>query len=700
MKKYIIKVVFIALFFSSISFSQWSFINPPYPQSSSFLCLSFADKNVGWAAGDLGTIIKTTDGGLNWEAQESNVFGTISSISFINSDYGWALCGNDVLRTTNGGKTWSLVYKQIDSYSPLLSINFVDATHGWAVGRNAKIFKTSDGGISWTLQTAFGSIIFHSVYFTDINNGVAVGDYTIVKTSDGGKNWKVALSIPQGNSFLSVYFINSKIGWAVGSSGIIKKTTDGGDTWSDKKSRYTGTLLSVIFANENFGCAASNNGIILISKDGGESWTIKQNVKSSATSIFFSDTLNGTIVGYGGVIQNTSDGGNTWNSIQKFVTLSDMKSVYFPTSKLGYTVGSSCTILKSTDTGDSWQLQNTPSTDNLLSVYFLNETEGFAVGENGALLSTTDGGVNWIKNNSGVTVSLTSIRFSDQTTGFIVGNKGLILRTSDRGKNWTSVSSGTTYNLNAVCFADANTGWITGDGDALLKTTDNGNSWFFQLSRAGYLSSPCFINAKIGWVCTGFYEPYLLKTLNSGSGWIIQDNSVNLGRFIKDLYFGDENTGWLFCDQGYVLNTSDGGTTWNRKRVRTVNTLNSAFFVDSKTIIAVGDGGTIIKTTTGGIVSATNGNDQRLPDNFLLYQNYPNPFNPTTTIKYSIPSSSHIKLTIYNMLGQIVKELVNETKPAGTYQVEFDGSSLSSGVYFYSLRTNNFCKTNKFILLK
>ena len=88
------------------------------------------------------------------------------------------------------------------------------------------------------------------------------------------------------------------------------------------------------------------------------------------------------------------------------------------------------------------------------------------------------------------------------------------------------------------------------------------------------------------------------------------------------------------------------------------------------------------------------------PLKFALEQNYPNPFNPTTTIRYEIPQYSSVNLTIYNMLGRRVAELVNQSQPAGIYEVPFDGSNLASGTYFYVLRTENFILKKKMILLK
>lgn len=88
------------------------------------------------------------------------------------------------------------------------------------------------------------------------------------------------------------------------------------------------------------------------------------------------------------------------------------------------------------------------------------------------------------------------------------------------------------------------------------------------------------------------------------------------------------------------------------------------------------------------------------PSTFSLEQNYPNPFNPSTNIKYSIPQSSNVVLKIYDVLGNKVTTLINEEKPAGNYEVDFDASNLSSGTYFYQLRAGAYIETKKMILMK
>jgi len=89
-----------------------------------------------------------------------------------------------------------------------------------------------------------------------------------------------------------------------------------------------------------------------------------------------------------------------------------------------------------------------------------------------------------------------------------------------------------------------------------------------------------------------------------------------------------------------------------------------------------------------------------LPENFSLSQNYPNPFNPLTTIRYEIPQTSFVTVRVYDILGRAVEVLVNEEKPAGKYEVEFDASRLSSGVYIYKIQAEEYVNVRKMILLR
>lgn len=147
----------------------------------------------------------------------------------------------------------------------------------------------------------------------------------------------------------------------------------------------------------------------------------------------------------------------------------------------------------------------------------------------------------------------------------------------------------------------------------------------------------------------------------------------------------------------------NGGTVTEEQILLTTASILSFGEDQNKEMYMCGGNGIIYRFNMS--VTGINGNQNEVPSQFLLEQNFPNPFNPTTTIKYSIPALSGVKLTIYNMLGKEIKSLVNTTQSAGNYERQWDGTDNSgnvaaSGVYFYTLSTDNFTETKRMLLVK
>jgi len=111
--------------------------------------------------------------------------------------------------------------------------------------------------------------------------------------------------------------------------------------------------------------------------------------------------------------------------------------------------------------------------------------------------------------------------------------------------------------------------------------------------------------------------------------------------------------------------------------------------------LSMGMTGTVIVQNPVGVQD-----EEIIADHFKLEQNFPNPFNPSTRINYSVPNESFIDIKVYDILGNEVALLVNEEKQAGNYQVNFDASNLSGGVYFCQMQSANFIETKKMILIK
>ncbi len=104
-------------------------------------------------------------------------------------------------------------------------------------------------------------------------------------------------------------------------------------------------------------------------------------------------------------------------------------------------------------------------------------------------------------------------------------------------------------------------------------------------------------------------------------------------------------------------------------------------------------------TMNGGYVGITQTGSE-IPQNYSISQNYPNPFNPSTKINFALPKQGLVTIKVYDMLGKEVETLVNEVKSAGQYTVDFNGSKLSSGVYFYRIQANDFVDVKRMMLVK
>ena len=189
----------------------------------------FPNTNTGYAVGDSGRILKTTNGGTDWTIQNSGTTEDLFSVCFTDVNNGYAAGESPILKTTNGGTTWTAT-----SYGGLLfSITFPTQNIGYAAGFGT-ILKTTDAGTTWTNQNTGTDYLFESVFFTDPVNGYIVGhtfhDESGVnyKTTDGGITW-----IPQFpfslRSLSSVFFSDANTGYIVGEYGTILKTTTGGE---------------------------------------------------------------------------------------------------------------------------------------------------------------------------------------------------------------------------------------------------------------------------------------------------------------------------------------------------------------------------------------------------------------------------------------------------------------------------------------
>jgi hypothetical protein len=177
----------------------------------------------------------------------------------------------------------------------------------------------------------------------------------------------------------------------------------------------------------------------------------------------------------------------------------------------------------------------------------------------------------------------------------------------------------------------------------------------------------------------------------------------------NEVYVGGNFTSAGGVSANYVARFNTQTNTWSTLGTGSSNGVNNWVYELAVVGNEVVVGGTF--TQAGGVsanyVARWNSGTSRVeqlsptaPKTFLLEQNYPNPFNPSTTIRYQLPVASEVKLEIYDVLGKKIATLVNERQSAGSYQVVWNASGLSSGTYFYRLQAGTFVETKKMIMVK
>jgi hypothetical protein len=211
------------------------------------------------------------------------------------------------------------------------------------------------------------------------------------------------------------------------------------------------------------------------------------------------------------------------------------------------------------------------------------------------------------------------------------------------------------------------------------------NGFTIRMQNTTATSLTGFVNTNWTTVYSGTYSV-------PGTGW----QFINLQNLF---YWNGQNLMIEICfdNTSYtaatnVLSSSVSSMTWEQHDDNSTGCTFSAGATGTRPNLCM-------QINLGPPVGITNGNNS-IPKVFTLEQNYPNPFNPSTSIKFSLPKASVVKLVIYDLLGKEIRTLVNEMRQPGTYSEMFDASSLASGVYFYRITAGDFTDVKKIVLIK
>ena len=312
-------------------------------------------------------------------------------------------------------------------------------------------------------------------------------------------------------------------------------------------------------------------------------------------------------------------------------TNNNLNAVQFMDTNNGIAVGDSGTMLKTVNGGTSWIPITTGITNNFSGMCFADVNNGWVAtcgnefSDTSIVLHTSDGGLTWSPQIKIAFSNLSDITFISASTGFAVGSAwdpnwfSFMLGTTDGGLNWSqTVIDDTIGGIPKICFVDANNGWgirpggAPREGSKIYVTTDAGNSWLLQLytgssNDATTLHDIAFTDPNNG-IAVGntMMEPWLViyKTTDGGTtwDWISSDfgslNSVFLFNADEGIAVGGNR---VVINQSTIIRTSDGWSSWEDQISGTTNSLSDVYFIDDLNGWIVGDNGTILHTTNGGL---------------------------------------------------------------------------------------------------
>jgi photosystem II stability/assembly factor-like uncharacterized protein len=479
----------------------------------------------------------------------------------------------------------------------------------------------------------------------------------ILKTSNGGTNWVLKTAPDPARHNYGIEAFDTTTAWVVSCDGTVDfkiwKTTDGGKTWAQKYSSPTNFSDAIKFFDANTGIAwadpnpsTSGRWEIMRTTDGGETWTRVDN-----KNIPDADSVNGE---FGAATAMDVVGNSAW-----FVGYSGA-------------AGSKERVYRTTDKGLTWSFSSFDmvggkSTSGYLA--FSTALRGVLVSIDGTIAKTTDGGVTWKTStlSGGILRAISSV--PGVTDMYVAVGGGTTAAqtyvTYDAGDTWAPYTTTAEY-LRSVdvaggmAFAGGNAGsiikWTGPSLPVELKSftaSQNGKSVNLIWTTATETNNRGFeIERRLS--AANFATVYVAVAFKNGAGTSSESHSYS---------FTDDNISDFKAEQAtYRLKQIDFDGNYNYSKEVVVN------------------------------LSA--------PLEFSLNQNYPNPFNPTTSIKYSVAKTGLVTLKVYNAMGQEVASLVNEAKEAGSYEVTFNASNLSSGVYFYELNAGDFTSVKKMMLIK
>jgi hypothetical protein len=584
-------------------------------------------------------VYRTIDNGTTWVfADVGSSNNNMRELTALGTDI-FVASDEGIFKSTNSGVNWAQVLSG--------QINAIVASGTNLVAQANNTYLSTNGGANWITTSGFGGLKLFAAGGNIIYGSHNLPPYGVIVSTNNGVNWSnYNAGLPANDRPSEFALIGSTI-FAMLYPNLVYKSTNNGQSWSLVAAMGSSTFPTSIESDgTNLYSSNSNTSVdggIYKSTNSGVNWAQVGLATYNAGAL----SSNAGSVYYAGIGFGRSDNnGATW--LQTNASISGARKIILDNNNIFVCSGTIHYV--STNNGVNFTTAlNTQSFDmiNVGGTYFLATFS--------EVWKSTNGGFNW-----GSTVPpLTNKRVGQMAfinNHFLAASRSIFdlsYYSTDAGLNWSALSDTTFTAITAMHLLGSVV--YAGNSHGIIKSTNNGLNWSYSSSGHppnGTISKILSSNGVL--FSAGSYGVYY--SVNSGASWAAYNQGFPSPSPVNDITIKDN----------FIYAAVSNKSIWK------------------------------CSLATVGIQTTSN----EIPESFYLSQNYPNPFNPMTKIKFDIPSSLSTKITVYDILGKEVKTLVNDKLNPGTYEVDFDGSNLPSGVYFYKLETEAFTETKKMILIK
>jgi photosystem II stability/assembly factor-like uncharacterized protein len=650
---------------------------------------SFASIGNTLFAGTASGVYASSDNGANWSVRNNGLTNLLINKLYADGSQVYAGTNSGLFVSSDYGINW----REIDNGIIDKDIRSIFAQDNLILAGTFDngVFFSSNSGANWS-TTSLQNLNIYAIAKMGETLYASTG-VSICRSTDSGENW--IWPTTWFSNVRSIAVLGTKIFASTIDRGIYC-STDRGDTWFQTNTGlpddYQMLQIQSIVAHGTNLYAGTGDGVF-VSTDEGVSWHKAGTIGKDHYALNLFEMGNNLFAGTYGGIFISSDSGARWTAVNNRLTNAIITSIVSVDNYLfAATQGNG--LMESTDNGNNWF-----QCDNGLNQFYIPSLAVigkhiFAASEDGIFVSSNYG-ANWTKTNAEFDFPGFIPLSADGTNLFVEGMKNIFV-TSDYGNSWTETNSQ---------IGGKNIYYYTRSGGFILASTgncdyyfspDNGNSWIPVTYLKTYKKGACSFLVSGSTILIGTTSGILISA-DKGANWAF----TTIGSSSDDIKALAASGKYLFAGtyENGVFISADNGLNWKQ-----INTGLTYFNINNLAVagnnLFAGMSGGIWKRSLSEILTPIEESKSELPVAYTLAQNYPNPFNPTTTISYTVPSNSFVSLKVHDALGREVAVLVNEVKAPGSYKVNFNGSGLSSGIYFYHIQAGIFTDTKKLVLLK